>query len=189
MNKNKIAIVLANTLQFYIQRRNDKCIMDDLTRSPSSNIQLIQLNACRLYLNIIHLSDIVNPDGKTINNNFLIGCKPTYPSSKLKWPHQQYPSVKAWKLWNITMRKVFNIQDNLTLEPFSRLGQWLAPASQRNMNHQCNYSPSRQEITLSKPNIIRSYFADKVDHKSMKLNMDSQTKIEELQEDEIPVLI
>ena len=64
MDKNKIAIVLANTLQFNIQRRNDKCIMDDLTRGPSSNIQLIQLNACRLYLNIIHLSDIVNPDGK-----------------------------------------------------------------------------------------------------------------------------
>ena len=83
MANNKITLVLANTLQFNIQRRNDKCIMDELTRGSSSLNQLIQINACRLYLNIIHLSDIVNPDGKTINNNFLIGCKPTYPSSKL----------------------------------------------------------------------------------------------------------
>ena len=32
MAKNKITIVLANTLQFNIQRRNDTCIMDELTR-------------------------------------------------------------------------------------------------------------------------------------------------------------
>ena len=95
MANNKITIVLANTLQFNIQRRNDKCIMDKLARGSSSLNQLIQINACRLYLNIIHLSDIVNPDGKTINNNLLIGCKQNYPSSKLNWPHQKYPSVKA----------------------------------------------------------------------------------------------
>ena len=95
MANNKITIVLANTLQFNIQRRNDKCIMDELTRGSSSINQLIQINACLLYLNIIHLSDIVNPDGNTINNNFLIECKPNYPLSKLNWPHQKYPSVKA----------------------------------------------------------------------------------------------
>ena len=130
MANNKITIVLVNTLQFNIQRRNDKCIMDELTRGSSSISQLIQSNVCRLYLNIIHLNDIISPDGNTINNNFLIGCKPSYPSSKLKWPHQTYPSIKAWKLWNTTLKKVFNIQDNLMLKPFSRLGEWLVPDSQ-----------------------------------------------------------
>ena len=33
------------------------------------------------------------------------------------------------------------------------------------------------------------YFAKKVDYESMTINMDSQTKIEELQEDGIPVLL
>ena len=164
MENNKIKIVLANTLQFTIQRRNDKCIMDELTRSSSSLKQLIQINACRLYLNIIHLSDIVNPNGKTINNNYLIGCKPTYPSSKLTWPHQKYPSVKAWKLWNTTLRQVFNIQDNLMLKPFSRLGEWLAPESQRNMTHQWTYSPSNLELTIVNSSSVTSYFVDKVDH-------------------------
>ena len=122
MAKNKIRIVLANTLKFNIQRRNDKYIMDELTRGSSSHKQLIKINACRLYLNIIHLSNIVNSEGKTVNNNFLIGCKLDYPSSKLKWPHQKYPSTKAWKLWNTTIRKEFNIQGNQMLESFSRLG-------------------------------------------------------------------
>ena len=124
---------------------------------------------------VIHLSNIVYPDGKTINHNFLIEIKPTYPSSKLEWSSQKYPSVKAWKLWNSIIKKVFNIEDNLTLGPFSRLGQWLAPESQRNMIHQWYYSPSRQEFTTLEPVKITSHFIDTVDHESMKLNMDSKT--------------
>ena len=136
MAVNKITIMLANSLCFNIQRRNDKCTMDELTRKPFSHKQLIHLNDCRIYLNIIHLSDIVHPDGKSINHNFLIGIKPAYPSSKLKWSTQKYPSVKAWKLWNSIIKRVFNIQDNLTLGPFSRLDEWIPPASQRNMIYQ-----------------------------------------------------
>ena len=135
MATNKITMMLANSLHFNIQRRNDKCIMDVLTRELFSTKQLIHLNACRIYLNIIHLSDIVYPDDKSINHNFLIGIKPVYPSSNLEWPNQKYPSVNAWKLWNSIIKIVFNIQDNLTLGPFSRLGKWLTPASQRNMIH------------------------------------------------------
>ena len=163
--------------------------MDELTRGSSSLNQLIQINACRLYLNIIHLSDIVNPDGKTINNNFLIGCKPTYHSSKLNLPHQKYPFVKAWKLWNTILRKEFNVQDNLMLRPFSRLGKWLAPEFQRNMTHQWNYSPSKHELTIINPSYIISYFADKVDHESMTINMDSKTTIDKVHENGIPVIL
>ena len=118
-----------------------------------------------------------------------MGCKPTYPSSKLKWPHQKYPSVKAWKLWNATLRKEFNIQDNQILKPCSRLGKWLAPEFQRNMTHQWNYSPSKHELTIINPSYIISYFADKVDHESMTINMDSKTIIDEEHEDRIPVIL
>ena len=109
--------------------------MDELTREIFSIKQLTHLNACRIYLNIVHLSDIVYPDGKSINQNFLIRIKPAYQFSKLKWPNQKYPSVKAWKLWNSIIKRIFNIQDNLTLGLFSRLGEWLIPSSQRNMTH------------------------------------------------------
>ena len=50
--------------------------MDKLTRVSFSIQQLAQLNVCRLYLNIIYLSDIIHSDGKTINHNFLIGIIP-----------------------------------------------------------------------------------------------------------------
>ena len=108
MAKNKITIVLANTLQFNIQRRNNKCIMDKLTRGSSSHNQLIQINACRLYLNIIHLSDIVNPDGKTINNNFLIGCKPKMRVGFV----ESYPGSKWLKCRHHVMITIFHSGDN-----------------------------------------------------------------------------
>ena len=122
MAANKTTIMIAKSLRFNIQRRNDKCIMDEFTREPLSVKQLIHFNACRLYLNILHLSNVVKPDGISVNHNFLIGIKPVYPISKLKWLKQHNPSVKAWKLWNTIVKGLFNIQDNLTLAPFSRLG-------------------------------------------------------------------
>ena len=75
------------------------------------------------------------------------------------------------------------------LEPFSRLGEWLAPESQQNVTHQWNYSPSSQELTISNSAHVINYFADKVDHESRIINIDSKTKIEELYEDGVPVIL
>ena len=107
----------------------------------------------------------------------------------MKWPNQKYPSVKAWKLWPSKTEKVFDIQDNSTLGLFSRLGEWLTPASQRNMTHRWYYSLRRQEIIISNPTKITSYFANKVEYESMKVNFDSKTDIEELYENGVPVLL
>ena len=46
MVKNNTTITLTNTLQFSIQRQNDKCIMDEITRGSFSIQQLTQLNTC-----------------------------------------------------------------------------------------------------------------------------------------------
>ena len=151
--------------------------------------QLIHLNACRLYLNILHLSNVVKPDGISVNHDLLIGIKPVYPKSILKWPKQHNPSIKAWKWWNTIVKRVFNIKDNLTLALFSRLGEWLTPVSQRNMTHQWYYSPSRQEFTTLDQGKITSYFTDSAYHDSMQLNMYSKTELEDLYEDGIPVLL
>ena len=97
--------------------------------------------------------------------------------------------MKAWKLWNTTLRQAFNIQDNLTLKPFSRLGEWLAPEFQRNMTHQWNYSPSKLKLTIVNSSDNISYFVDKVDHESMTINMDSKITTNELHENGIPVIL
>ena len=57
------------------------------------------------------------------------------------------------------------------------------------MTHQWNYSPSRQEIIISDRAKITSYFKNKVDYYSMKVNIDSKTEIEEICEDWVSVLL
>ena len=99
MIKNSIHIILDTTLKFNIQRRKDKCIMDELTRESLSSQQLIRINACRLYLNIIHHSNMIYPDEVNMNYNYLIGMKLEYPKTNLKRPSQHYPSIQVWNLW------------------------------------------------------------------------------------------
>lgn len=147
-------------------------------RSPLK--KLTHLNSCRLYLNILYLRDMTHPDGKTINHNYLVGVKPRYPTSKLKWPTQKYPSVKVWKLWNSTIKKVFHIQNNSTLAPFSRLREWLTRESKRNMTHQWYHSPSRQDFFNNELENVTIYFTNRVDFHSLKIILDSMTAIEGL---------
>ena len=132
--------------KFNIERRKDKCIMVDITRVPLSLQYLIRINAYRLYLNIIHLSDMIYPDGVNVNRNYLIGVKPEHPKTNLKWPSQIYPSIQAWNLRNKTVAKVFKIQNNNKLEPCCQLKEWLIPVSQRTTTYQWYYSPSRQVV-------------------------------------------
>ena len=72
--------------------------MDEILYLHLSQNKLTQLNACRLYLQILHLSDITYPDGKTINSSFILGHHPDYPRAKYNWPQHTKPSARSWKL-------------------------------------------------------------------------------------------
>lgn len=48
----------------------------------------------------MHLSDMVYPDGKTVNHNYSAGLKPDYSKYNLKCSSQNCQSIKAWNLWN-----------------------------------------------------------------------------------------
>ena len=89
---HKIKVVTEKFISLNMQRSNDKCIMDEILRLHLTKNKLIRINACRLYLQITHLSDITESDGKTINKNFLTGPKPKFPRSIFKWPNQPFPS-------------------------------------------------------------------------------------------------
>ena len=117
-----------------IQRRNDKCIMDEVLQSHLTKSKIIQVNACRLYLRIIYLSDIIEPDGKTVHPTYYAGKCPSYPTSKFKWPHQSKPSNAAWKTWHKTIQTILHIPKNGILPPHHTLHQWLPTTNNRHTN-------------------------------------------------------
>ena len=103
MAEYHITIYTIDFLTMNLQRNNDRSIMSEINKLHFSKQQKIQLNACRLYLQVATLSDIVNPDGRTIHQHFLEVTKPFQPKSTIRWPNQPLPSHQARKLWKKTI--------------------------------------------------------------------------------------
>ena len=61
MAKSHISIYTNDFLTVNLQRNNDRSIMSEINNLNLPKQQKIQLNACRLYLQVPTLSDIVNP--------------------------------------------------------------------------------------------------------------------------------
>ena len=53
--------------------------MEEILKRGLTKQQLIQINACRLFLQVSYLRDISNPKGNSIRNQFLTGLKLIYP--------------------------------------------------------------------------------------------------------------
>ena len=90
MAESHITNYTTEFLTVNFQRNNDRSIMSEISKLNLPKQQNIQINACRLYLQVATLSDIVNPDGRTINYHFLDVIKPIQPSSTSRWPNQPF---------------------------------------------------------------------------------------------------
>ena len=109
--------------------------MSEINKLNLSKQQKIQINACRLYLQVATLSDITNPDGRSINQHFIEVKKPIQPTSTIRWPNQPLPSNQACKLWKKTINTVFNISNQNILPNNKILKEWIVPFSSRQMYH------------------------------------------------------
>lgn len=84
------------------------------------------LNSCRLFLEVLALSDITLADGKNILPTYINGKSSQHCVSKFKWTKQQRPPASAWKLWQIALA---HISTNGILH--QRLGKWTEQSHQR----------------------------------------------------------
>ena len=79
-------------------REYDQAIMH-LSHESFTDNDLLQINRCRLYLQVHMVSEICSADGSGLLPSIWRGTHPTNSSSKLFWPRQQRPSGIAWRLW------------------------------------------------------------------------------------------
>jgi hypothetical protein len=86
-----------------ISRVRDCSIIDKFAtlRLPKTDMQ--RLNRCRLYLQVLHLSDITSADGTTILQCYKEGNRCPYRTSKLTWPYQPRLPASDWLLWQRTL--------------------------------------------------------------------------------------
>ena len=134
--KHNISIFTKKILNIKSQRKYDKCIMGEVLQLQLSKTLLIQLNSCRIYLHVFHLSDMIEPSGKQFRTEYITGTKSTKQTSSYRWPNQMKPSPTAWKLWRKTIKDIFTLTLNYTLPIELYLSNWIVPLNERQMKHQ-----------------------------------------------------
>ena len=70
------------------QRINDRFVMDDITKITSSRLTLQRLNACRMYLQVTLLSEIIDIQGHQITSSATRGVRN---------PNQNVPSSGRYR--------------------------------------------------------------------------------------------
>jgi hypothetical protein len=81
-------------------RERDIMILDHALTLNFTTQQLRQLNDCRMYLQVLTLSDITTADGKYLLPNIIRGYRTDDRPSTLNWPNTCRPtSWAAWKLY------------------------------------------------------------------------------------------
>ena len=161
--------------------------MHEIIKLHLSKTSLIQLNSCRIYLNISHLSDMLDPNGKQIEQNYMIGTKSNKQHSIFKWPHQLKLSTTAWKLWKKTRKSIFKLTSNYLLPIGLQLFNWTVPFNESKMQHRWYFSLESNEIYNRTQKILQGYFIQNKNNNRYELNNDSKVRCESIPNDTIPI--
>ena len=125
-----------------LQRVNDVLVMEKVLeyKAHFTEKDLILVNQCRQYLQVMYLSDMVSGDGRVIEECFIYGIQPVDRLSQWKWPFQNRPSAEAWVQWRLALSLIWKVDAaNRACEP--KLGKW---RPQRYLNMQWFFSFDHQ---------------------------------------------
>ena len=74
------------------QRENNSYLMDEINKNISSTIDLERINAYRLHLQVMFLSNIANNQGNRLIKGIIYGDKNHLKHSNLQWYNQPSPN-------------------------------------------------------------------------------------------------
>jgi hypothetical protein len=104
--------------------KGDAAIMDVMLQYNFTPLQQKQINHCRLYIQVLMLSNIMSADGQNILPEIIHGHRPQFQSSSLQWP--DYPRPTNWSAWRMLLQ---HITIGVCLN--KPLGNWIEKSHQR----------------------------------------------------------
>ena len=111
------------------RRMYDAHIMDVvLTCGHFKPAAIRKINYCRMYLNVLLLSDIVMPCGTRLDPAAYEGTRALYFTTPNHYVHQTKPGKKSWKCWRKLLNSMCKPKQRLTL--IQHLGAWQLPSYQ-----------------------------------------------------------
>jgi len=90
--------VTNNIQEFEIPRQYDKEIMKMFLQDSVCGADLAAVNWCRMYLQVVFVSEICNGEGTKIDQNYWNG-KQAHAQSNYQWPRTSPPTTQEWNLW------------------------------------------------------------------------------------------
>ena len=90
-----------------LHRDHDVFLMEAFQLRNFKKEDLVKLNQCRKYLQVVTLSDIADGMGNQIIKTYWDGKKDCYRKSKYDWHEQSDPDKQHWALWRKAMQKCF----------------------------------------------------------------------------------
>jgi hypothetical protein len=123
MSQIGFTLLVENAWRPSLSCQHDIAIMDAAVQYNFTAQQLKQINFCRMYLQVIMLSDIVDASGTRILSSVFHGTIDVTHSSKLHWPAWQCPT--SWTSWKQLLTHL-STRGRLHQE----LGPWIAPTHQ-----------------------------------------------------------
>jgi hypothetical protein len=96
--------------------------MDEFLKQDTTDAQMKDVNRCRIYVKIFHISDITDLSRNNIEERAKRGKRQSNRTSKWNWPVQQRPPAAAWKHWAIALQGIATDDDDL----YCSLGPWSA---------------------------------------------------------------
>jgi hypothetical protein len=99
----KIRLAFQSEYRLGPVRRGDKSLMSEFFRAGYTKADLLSLNIVRMHKMVIHLSDIVRCDGKTIKTSMLSASAGR--SDAHKFPRQR-PTPTDMALWTTALRQI-----------------------------------------------------------------------------------
>jgi hypothetical protein len=165
LHKCNAQIHIPRLHRLHPMRRNDQFIMTYANSLGLPTADLMSINRCRLFLQVMSLSEITNDNGTHILQHCLEGAvtdtgQPQLSlmsSSTLAWPAQPRPDATSWRAWKRLLYTLVTSSSSLAL--LTPLGPWLLPYSRHRTWHY-GFDPVTKEVIHTTTETTRRYVLD-----------------------------
>jgi len=87
-----------------LQSDKDEFLMDAAAKHFTKK-QLIHINLCQIFLQVLTISDLTYHDGKTIHSQYYSGKGDTGQHSIYDWPTIAHPTHNYWHTWCLFLQQ------------------------------------------------------------------------------------
>ena len=148
LSEHDLSIAIPELWKPTKQREKDQFIMEAVRGTIKSPKQQRQMNQCRLYLQVLRLSDLCNGSGDELMPAATTPAyrMRTHNTTKLEWPRQDLPPAESWRTWTKVLRQLFLVDKIGQLRSYRLtipLGYWLTT---EDTIWQHVYSPTTNQI-------------------------------------------